>query len=121
MPDRSLLLINVVILTLNKTAKSWKGTCRIFVSFQDCLSWCASQKLFSSSKLTSSNDFLMSIAADFTASIFWKKFTTSCTSVDEEKANDWFFLSGSQNEMESPNFLIGKLLISLFFRSTSSS
>ena len=81
---------------------------------------CASQKLFLSPKLTSSNDFFISNAAVFTTSIFRKEFVISCTSIDEEKANDWFFLSRLFYEMESPNVLIKKLLISLFFRSASS-
>ena len=122
MPDVISLLINLVLPTLKKVAKKERRTSGIFVSFQDCLSWFASQKQFSSPKLTSSNDFLISIAALFTTSIFRREFITSCTSINEEKANnDWFFLSGSQNEMESANYSIRKPLISLFFRSASSS
>ena len=102
--------------------KNERRTSRIFISFQDCLSWCASQKLFSSPKLTWSNDYLISIAAVFSTSMFCREFITPYTSVDEEKANnDWFFLSGLQNEMESPNSSIRKPLISLFLRSALSS
>lgn len=51
-----------------------------------------------------------------------EEFTAFCTSIDDEKANnEWFFLLGSQNETESRNSLIRKPLISLIFRSLSSS
>ena len=51
-----------------------------------------------------------------------EEFIASCTSIDDEKANnEWFFLLGSQNEMESRNSAIRKPLISLIFRSVSSS
>ena len=92
MPDAISLLINLALLTLNKAKKKLERTSEIFISFQDCLSWCASQKLFLSPKLTSSNDFLISIAAVFTT--FRKEFITPFTSIGEEKANDWFFLFG---------------------------
>ena len=105
---------------IKQRCKKLEKNVRNCISFQDYLSWCASQKLFLSPKLISSNNFFISIVAFFTTSIFRKKFITSCTSIDEEKANDWFFLSGSQNEMESLKFLIRRLLISLLFRSASS-
>ena len=64
MPDAILLLVNLILLTLKKVVKNERMS-RIFVSFQDCLSLCASQELFSSPKLTSSHDFVISIAAVF--------------------------------------------------------
>ena len=122
MPDVISLLINLVLLKLNKAAKNEKRTSGIFVSFQDCLSCCASQRLFSSSMLTSSYDFLISITTVFTTSIFRREFITSCTSIEEKKANNnWFFLFGSHNGMESPNSSIRKHLILLFFKSALSS
>ena len=51
-----------------------------------------------------------------------EEFIAFCTSIDDEKVNnEWFFLLGSQNETESRNSLIRKPLISLIFRSLSSS
>ena len=67
-------------------------------------------------------DFSISITVVIITSILSEEFIASCTSIDDEKANnEWFFLLGSQNETESRNSLIRKPLISLIFRSLSSS
>ena len=114
MPDVISLLINLVLLKLNKAGKNERRTSGIFVSFQDYLSWFPSQKLFSIPKLTSSNDFLISIGAVFTTSILRIDERIHRRELMKKENNDWFFLSGSQNEIKSPNFSIRKSLIPFF-------
>ena len=85
MPGVISLLINLVLLTLNKAATNES---RIFYFFQDFFELVCITEAISSPKLTSSNGFLITVAVVFTTLIYRREFIISCTSIDKKKSNN---------------------------------
>ena len=88
MPGVISLLINLVLLTLNKAATNERRTSRIFYFFQDVFELVCITEAISSPKLTSSNGFLITVAVVFTTLIYRREFIISCTSIDKKKSNN---------------------------------